>query len=315
MASPKVTNRLTFKATAATISVPASSANIGPGFDSCGLAIDIRDRYLAQILDDPIIDIDIAGEGAGEVKTDKNNLVYKSMHRAFEAMGQQPRGIALRQLNAIPHGRGLGSSSAAIVGGMFLARSLVLDGEMLLPDEMIFALASEIEGHPDNVAPAIFGGVTIAWMHDGGVEKINLAVDPSIKLSLFIPQAQLATVKARKMLPDSISHHDAIKNTANAALLTTALSSRPDLLFIATGDFLHQSFRKNGYPDSYALMEGLREVGLAAYISGAGPAVAILHTQEAEILDHLILPIAQGYGDKFTLIHSAIAARGAVLEK
>ena len=315
MASPKITNRLTFKATAATVSIPASSANLGPGFDSFGLALDIRDRYIAQILDDQVIDIDIAGEGADEIKKDKNNLVYKSMHRAFEAMGQQPRGVALRQLNAIPHGRGLGSSSAAIVGGMFLARALVLDGEMLLPDDAIFALASEIEGHPDNVAPTIYGGATIAWMQDGKAEKVSLTVDPRITTTIFVPQAQLATAKARKMLPESISRDDAINNTINAALMSTALSTRPDLLFKATGDYLHQSYRKEGYPHSFALVELLRGAGLAAFISGAGPAVAILHTLSESEIDEVILSVSRSFGEKFTSVNSAISARGTVVEK
>jgi homoserine kinase len=315
MASPKVTNRLTFKATAATVSIPATSANMGPGFDSFGLALDLRDRYIAQILDEQIIDIDIAGEGATEVKKDKNNLVYKSMHRAFEVMGQQPRGIALRQLNAIPHGRGLGSSSAAIVGGMILARSLVLDGEMLLPDELVFALASEIEGHPDNVAPTIYGGVTIAWMGESGAEKISLTVNPQIRVLIFIPQGQLATAKARKMLPESISREDAIKNSINSALMSTAISTRPDLLFKATEDFLHQSYRKEGYPHSYALVEELRASGHAAFISGAGPAVAILHTLGEEELSEIKSNVAQSFGEKFSPIDSAIATRGALLEK
>jgi homoserine kinase len=315
MASPKITNRLTFKATAVTVSVPATSANLGPGFDSFGLALDIRDRYVAQILDEQIIDIDIAGEGADEVKKDKNNLVYKSMHRAFEAMGQQPRGVALRQLNAIPHGRGLGSSSAAIVGGMFLARSLVLDGDILLPDESIFALASEIEGHPDNVAPTIFGGATVAWMHDGKAEKVSFAVNTQIRATLFVPHVQLLTSKARKMLPESISREDAIKNTTNAALMSTALASRPDLLYQATEDFLHQSYRKEGYPNSYALVELLRGAGLAAFISGAGPTVAILHTLIESEVDEVILSVSRSFGEKFTSVNSNISTRGAVLEK
>jgi homoserine kinase len=308
-------HRLTFKATAATVSVPASSANIGPGFDCFGLTLDIRDRYVAQILDDQVIDIDIAGEGEEDVKKDKNNLVYKAMHKAFDYMGQQPRGIALRQLNTIPHGRGLGSSSAALVGGMALARALVLDGEMLLPNEAIFQLTSEIEGHPDNVAPTIFGGATIAWMNGDVPNKINLVVDPRIKAMLFIPQNQLATSKARKMLPESITLHDAIANTINASLFSTAMSSRPDLLFQATGDYLHQSYRKEGYPHSYSLVEMLRGAGLAAFISGAGSSVGLLHTLGEAELDELLLSVSHKFGDKFTSLNSSISKTGVSVEK
>jgi len=154
--------RLTFKATMAQVSVPATSANLGPGFDSLGLALDLRDRYAAQVLDDATFDVDVSGEGSAEVKTDKNNLVIKAMLHGFEHMGQKPKGIALRQLNVIPHGRGLGSSAAAIVGGLALARALVLGGEQLLTDEEMISLGTELEGHPDNIAAAVLGGATIA---------------------------------------------------------------------------------------------------------------------------------------------------------
>ena len=155
--------RLTFKATLAQISVPATSANLGPGFDSLGLALDLRDRYAAQVLDDATFDVDISGESSSEIKRDKSNLVIKAMLHGFEHMGQKPKGIALRQLNVIPHGRGLGSSAAAIVGGLALARLLVLGGEQLLTDDEMIALGTEIEGHPDNIAAAVLGGATIAW--------------------------------------------------------------------------------------------------------------------------------------------------------
>ena len=161
-----VANRLTFKATLAQVSVPATSANLGPGFDTFGIALDLRDRYAAQVLDEAIFDVDVSGEGAEDVKKDKNNLVIKSMLRGFDFMGQKPRGIALRALNVTPHSRGLGSSASAIVGGLTLARDLVLGGEQYMSGEELMALATELEGHPDNVAAAIHGGATIAWMEE-----------------------------------------------------------------------------------------------------------------------------------------------------
>jgi len=274
-------NRLTFKAQLAQVSVPATSANLGPGFDAFGLALDIRDRYAAQILDEAIFDVDVSGEGADEVKKDKNHLVIKAMLRGFEFMGQKPRGIALRALNVTPHGRGLGSSSSAIVGGLALARELVLGGDQLMSaDEMMF-LATELEGHPDNVAAAIHGGATIAWMENiYGVQTgraVSIPVHHDIKAITFIPENQLATAKARKLLPETIAHRDAVLNSSHAALLSVALSSRPDLLLTATEDFLHQNFRREAYPKSMALVEKLRASGVAAVISGAGPSVLVLH--------------------------------------
>ena len=224
-------NRLTFKATMAQVSVPATSANLGPGFDTFGIALELRDRYAAIVLDTPDFDVDVTGEGADEVKKDKNNLVIKAMMRGFEYMGQKPKGIELRQLNAIPHSRGLGSSAAAIVGGLALARNLVLSGETLLPDEVIIAIGSEMEGHPDNIAAAVLGRATIAWSDSNGFGRaVSIPVNPNIKCVAFIPENHLSTTKARKLLPETISHSDAVQNSANSALLTHALEHRPDLL-------------------------------------------------------------------------------------
>ena len=274
-------NRLTFKATMAQVSVPATSANLGPGFDCMGLALDLRDRYAAQVLDDATFDVDVSGEGSADIKTDKNNLVIKAMLHGFEHMGQKPKGIALRQLNVIPHGRGLGSSAAAIVGGLALARALVLGGEQLLTDEEMISLGSELEGHPDNIAAAVLGGATIAWTNRSQVNSghgVSIKVDPKIKALVFIPEAHLATSKARKLLPETIPHQDAVLNASRAALLVHAIQSRPDLLLEATEDLLHQNYRAEAMPKSMALVTKLRAAGVPAMISGAGPSVLVLHT-------------------------------------
>ena len=292
-------NRLTFKAQLAQVSVPATSANLGPGFDAFGLALEMRDRYAAQILDEAVFDVDVSGEGADEVKKDKNHLVIKSMLRGFEFMGQKPRGIALRALNVTPHGRGLGSSSSAIVGGLALARELVLGGDQYMSlDEMMF-LATELEGHPDNVAAAIHGGATIAWMENlYGVQTgraVSIPVHPDIKAIMFIPETQLATAKARKLLPETIPHRDAVLNSAHAALLSIALSSRPDLLLTATEDFLHQSYRAAAYSKSMELVEKLRTAGVAAVISGAGPSVLVLHAGDENSAQQILRASETGF--------------------
>ena len=289
MANP--TARLNFKAAMVQVSVPATSANLGPGFDCFGLALDMRDRYAAQILDEPGFDIDISGEGADDVKKDKNNLVIRAMLRGFEHMGSKDftgnkaRGIALRQLNVIPHGRGLGSSAAAIVGGLALARALVLGGEQLMTDEDLISLGSELEGHPDNVGAAVLGGATIAWTSTDSIgsqigHAVATKVDPRIKAIIFVPEAHLATSKARKLLPETISHHDAAINSARTALLVHALQSRPDLLLEATTDLLHQEYRTEAMPKTLALVNKLRAAGVAAMVSGAGPSVLVLHTMD-----------------------------------
>jgi len=304
-------NRVTFRATMAQVSVPASSANIGPGFDTLAIALDLRDHYAAQILDDATFDVDVTGEGADEVKKDKNHLVIKAMMKGFEFMGAKPRGIALRALNNTPHGRGLGSSSSAIIGGLALARALVLGGDELLPDEEILALATEIEGHPDNVAAALYGGATIAWLDSSLTPEpvgraVKIHVDERIKAIVFIPETHLATSKARKLLPETISHKDAVANTSHTALLVHALSHRPDLLFTATEDHLHQDYRAEAMPKSAALLKKLRAAGVAATISGAGPSVLVLHTGSEQDADDII----HAAGSGFTAKKLAISAQG-----
>ena len=294
--------RLTFKAQLAQVSVPATSANLGSGFDTFGLALDMRDRYAAQILDEATFDVDVTGEGAKEVKKDKSNLVIKSMLRGFEFMGQKPRGIALRALNVTPHSRGLGSSASAIVGGLALARELVLGGEQYMsPDEMMF-LATELEGHPDNVGAAIFGGATISWIENtNGVNTgraVSIPVHQDIKAIVFIPENHLATSKARKLLPELIPHRDAVANSAHAALLSVALSTRPDLLRTATEDFLHQNYRSSAFPKSMALIAKLRLTGVAAMISGAGPSVLVLHASSASEVQEILKMSVGGFEAK-----------------
>jgi homoserine kinase len=305
MAAKKVNPGVTFKATMAQISVPATSANIGPGFDCLGIALELRDRYAAQILDDATFDVDVSGEGADEVKKDGKNLVIRSMMAGFEFMGNKPKGIALRSLNVIPHGRGLGSSASAIVGGLALARSLVLTGEQYMSDEDLITLATELEGHPDNVAAAFYGGATIAWSEKDVGRAVNLKVDPRIKAMLLVPENQVPTAKARKLLPETISHHDAVLNSTYTALLVHALAERPDLLLTATADFLHQNYRAEAMPKSIALIEKLRGAGVAAVLSGAGPSVMILYAGDESEIDQ-IPSLASG----FTAMKLAIAKNG-----
>lgn len=303
----------TFKAQSMQVQVPATTANLGPGFDSLGLALAIHDRYIAQVLDEQIIDIDISGEGADDLPRNEKNLVIKSMYKGFEFLGGKPRGIALRALNVIPHSRGLGSSASAIVGGLSLARALVLGGSERMSDDDMLNLASAIEGHPDNVAAAIFGAATVAWkevQHGQDVAlSVQLEVDPRISVMAFVPSTSVATSKARKMLPELIAHSDAVRNSANTALLVHALQHRPDLLHTATADFLHQSYRAEAMPTSFALLTKLRKAGVAAFISGAGPTVLVLHTGGAAEVEEL----TRAGGEKFSAMALGVSRSGASL--
>ncbi len=295
------------------VQVPASSANLGPGFDAFGLALAMHDRYVAQVLDDSILDIDVTGEGADEVPLTDKNLLVKAMYKGFDFLGGRPKGLAIRALNVNPHGRGLGSSASAIIGGLVLARALVLNGEDHMSDIQLLSLATDMEGHPDNVSASLFGGATISWFevekHKSSAHCIHLNVDPRIQAMAYIPAKSLATSKARKMLPDSIPFADAVRNTTNAALMSHALTTRPDLLLTATEDFLHQSYRAEAMPDSFALVQKLRAAGIAAFISGAGPTVLALHTADQREVEEMKMAAGKG----FVATPLEIASRGATL--
>jgi homoserine kinase len=271
----------------------------------------MHDRYVAQILDDPGLDIDISGEGADVLPRTDKNLLVKAMYKGFKFLGGEPKGVAIRALNVIPHGRGLGSSASAIVGGLMLARSLVLTGDDKMSNEDLLNLATEMEGHPDNVAAAIFGNATIAWTEDqrgkSVARAVQINVDPRISAVAFIPEGAVATSKARKLLPESISHADAAANTTRGELLIYALTSRPDLLLIATEDFLHQKYRQEAMPKSFALLNKLRAAGVAAFISGAGPTVLALHTGDANEITEL----QRAAGSAFEVKALSICTSGA----
>ena len=303
----------TFKAQPMQVQIPATSANLGPGFDCLGLALNMHDRYMAQVMDEAGVDIDVTGEGAENVPTTEKNLVIKAMYKGFDFLGGRPRGISLRQLNVIPHGRGLGSSAAAIVGGLALARALVLGGNERMSLEDMLNIANGMEGHPDNVAAAIYGGANIAWQESqrGQVvaQSLRVDVDPRIGALAFVPATELSTSKARKMLPETIAHADAVKNSINTAVLIQALQHRPDLLLGATEDYVHQSYRKDAMPQSFALMTKLRKAGVAAFISGAGPTVLVLHTGgDAEAAE-----LERAAGEKFQMIPLGVSRAGVAV--
>jgi len=235
------------------------------------------------------------------------------MYKGFDFLGGRPRGIALRQLNVIPYGRGLGSSAAAIVGGLALARALVLGGNERMSHEDMLNIANEMEGHPDNVSAAIFGSANVAWQESqrGKViaQSLNIEVDPRISALAFVPATELSTLKARKMLPESIPHQDAVRNSINTAVLVQALQHRPDLLLAATEDYLHQSYRSEAMPQSFALMTKLRKAGVAAFISGAGPTVLVLHTGgDAEAAE-----LERAAGEKFQMIPLGVSRTGVAV--
>ena len=261
------------------VSVPATSANLGPGFDTLGLALSLRDELVAEVVPDGL-DIEVSGEGADDVPRDQSHLVVRSMRAAFDLMDADPPGLRLRCHNVIPHSRGLGSSSAAIVAGVTLARALVAGGQLLVSDEALFELAADIEGHPDNVAPALFGGFVISGREDGRWYAVRAGVDPRISAVAFVPPTGVETRIARGLLPEWVPHADAAANAGRAALLVAALTGQPEHLFAATRDWLHQDQREPAMPETLALVRRLRADGVPAVVSGAGPTVLAFGTRD-----------------------------------
>lgn len=267
-----------------TIEVPASSANLGPGFDSLGIALDLLDRLEIELTDDPAVLVECDGDTQG-VATDESNLVVRTVRAglaAFDESGElAARGVRVSCRNAIPHSRGLGSSAAAIVGGLAAAAHLAGVADDVSPAQLV-ALATRLEGHPDNVAASVLGGATIAWMTEGTAGPVGVAtrfeVHPEVTAVLVVPSSKASTSHARGALPATVGHGDAAFNAGRAALLVHALSVDPSLLLPATEDRLHQRQRSTVYPESFALVQQLRKCRIPAAISGAGPSVIAFAT-------------------------------------
>jgi homoserine kinase len=283
------------------VRAPATCANLGPGFDALGLALALHDRVEASVAGAGLT-VEVAGQGAGAAGLGEEHLVVRAMRAAFDVLGGQPPGLRLRCANVIPQGRGLGSSAAAIVSGLLAARALVAGGAARLPDDGVLPLAAGLEGHPDNVAACLAGGLTIAWrpgrpegphglavaapgspadpgnraVRGGDARLLRLDVAATLTTVVCVPPFGVPTSEARRVLPASVPHTDAAANAGRSALLVAALTSEPAALFDATEDFLHQKYRAEVMPATAGLLNRLRRAGVAAVVSGAGPAVLAL---------------------------------------
>jgi len=305
------------------VRAPASSANLGPGFDSLGLALSLHDVVVARVTGGGL-DVEVSGEGSETADEGEGHLVVRAMRAAFDLLGGQPPGISLRSLNAIPHGRGLGSSAAAIVTGVLAARGLARDGAHLLPDPAVLRLAAALEGHPDNVAACLEGGLTIAWTtgEDTGPDAparanphlVRLSVLDEIKPVVCVAPEVLSTATARGALPQTVPHRDAAANAARSALLVAALTRVPGVLFDATQDYLHQSYRAEVMPGTTDLLGRLRAAGVAAVVSGAGPSVLAFTVAGLHPGPDLVDSIAAETGIGWRISPLDIDRQGATLQ-
>ncbi len=328
------------------VRAPASSANLGPGYDALGLALSLYDVAVARVTSGGL-DIEVSGEGSETTAAGEAHLVVRAMRATFDVIGGHPPGLGLRGLNAIPHGRGLGSSAAAIVTGILAARGLARDGAALLPDDALLALAASLEGHADNVAACLHGGLTISWTPECGTPEpgtpqpgtrqpgtpqpasaadgsrpaappgprvVRLPVLEEIRPVVFVAEESLATQTARGVLPAAVPHRDAAANAARAALLVAALTRVPEVLFDATQDFLHQPYRARVMPRTADLLGRLRAAGVAAVISGAGPSVLAFTVAGAPGGPDLVDSIAAETGIPWRITPLAIDRQGATLQ-
>jgi homoserine kinase len=257
-----------------TVRVPATSANLGPGYDALGLALGLHDVVEARIIADGV-EIEVSGAGQDTASAGEAHLVIRAMRAAFGLLGGQPPGIGLRCTNAIPQGYGLGSSAGAIVAGLLAARALSPGGDGLDGQELL-RLATGLEGHPDNVAACLAGGLTIAWTSASGAEAARLEPVDGLTPVLCVPASPVSTQTARGLLPPSVPHADAAANAARAALLIAGLTADPALLMAGTEDFLHQAYRAAAMPATVDLIGRLRAAAIPAVVSGAGPSVLAL---------------------------------------
>jgi homoserine kinase len=265
------------------VRVPATSANLGPGFDALGLALTLYDDVDVQVeMAGSGLSIEVSGEGEETARRGEDHLIARTFRSAYALMGGSVSSLRIRCVNRIPHARGLGSSSAATIAGILAARALHPHGHTFTDDDVL-ALATRVEGHPDNVAPCLAGGLTIAWQTTDGARLTRLDVAPGIRPVALVPDSRLATERARGLLPEMVPHADAAANAGRAALLIAALTGAPDLLLDATEDRLHQTYRAPAMPQSLELVERLRGKGIAAVVSGAGPTVLALTFRDGEV--------------------------------
>lgn len=302
-----------------TVTAPASTSNLGPGFDCLGLALGLRNELTLELHDaaGPSL-VEIEGAGADTLPRGEHNML---VHAARQALPTGlPGRLVFKARNRVPLARGLGSSAAAIVTGVLAARGLVSEGATRLPDEAVFRLAVDLEGHPDNVAACLAGGLTIAWTDQPGpgspaVPKLaKLAVLDGISPVVCVPQDVLSTETARRVLPETVPHADAAANAGRSALLIAGLTGLPEVLFDATEDFLHQRYRAAVMPATADLLHRLRAAGLAAVVSGAGPALLVLTGPGPNSAPDLVDSIARETGIAWRISPLDVDRQGATLQ-
>ncbi|HEX5401049.1 MAG TPA: homoserine kinase [Pseudonocardiaceae bacterium] len=253
------------------VRVPASSANLGPGFDALGLALALYDTVEVRLADEGLV-VRAVGQGADTVPTDETHLVVCALRAACDQLDFHPPGLVLNCDNAVPHARGLGSSAAAVVAGV--AAAYALAGQPV--DESALQVAADFEGHADNAAASLLGGLVIAWQEGVHYRAVRLEPHPDLRPVLLVPAEESATKITRGLLPEHVPHVDAAFVAGRSALAVHAITRAPALLLAASQDRLHEPYRAPAWPATSQLVAALRAEGVAATVSGAGPSVLAL---------------------------------------
>lgn len=278
------------------VKVPASSANLGPGFDTLGLAVGLYDHVDVEVIDQGL-EVEVTGEGSGEVPLDERHLVVRAIREGLREADVTVRGLRVRCNNSIPQSRGLGSSAAAAVAGVAAANGLA---GFPLSDKQLIQLASTFEGHPDNAAASILGNAVVSWTNipiDGRTAPqyyaAGVEVHKDIKITAFVPDFHASTEAVRRVLPTDVSHRDARFNVSRTAVMTVALRDDPTLLWEGTRDRMHQPYRAEVLPVTAEWVNRLRNQGYPAFLSGAGPTIMVLSTEK---VDKALIDEATGRG-------------------
>ena len=304
---PERTDAVVRQGVTVQVTVPGSSANLGPGYDCVGLALSVHDVVRVAARTEPGAEVRVEGEGADRIATGEQNLVVRSVRAALARVGAPQPGLVVVCRNGVPHGRGVGSSAAAVVAGVVAARGL-LERPELLDDTTALEVATDLEGHPDNAAASLLGGITVGWTGSGGARAVRIEPHPALACVVAVPDSELSTARARAMLPATVPHADAAFTAGRAALLVEALSRRPDLLLPATEERLHQAYRAPAMPEAATAVGLLRSQGLAAVVSGAGPSLLVLGGTDDDLADRVARLL-----DGWQVLDPGIDRDGAVL--
>jgi len=284
------------------VKVPATTANLGSGFDCLGMALELHNT-VEMSLSEGGLTIEVQGEGEKDIARDERNVVYQAAVRVFRAAGRKIPGLRIRLANQIPVARGLGSSAAAVVGGLMAANRLAGAG---LTTREVMAMAAAMEGHPDNVAPALLGGLVVAVAVDGEIKCSKLDLPAQLKVVVAVPDFTLSTRLAREALPQQVTMADAVHNLGRVALLVAGLAKGDlDLLNVAMEDRLHQPYRSSLVPGMKKVLAAARLAGArGTALSGAGPSLVALVDRNWDLIARVM---------RETFRESGVTARCMVL--